>query len=141
MKRCLKTQCSIFTLIEVIISLAILGLSLVALLTLANSSQQRLFKARELWHTAHMLSQAAEYYLLQPSKEPEAISPVFFDYPEFAINCRFDDAQDVPKDFIGIIGQPTLSCCIIDLVRSSDRQVIETLKIDRIIYDVTNIEE
>lgn len=136
-KRLAKIRHSYFTLIEVIISLAILGLSLVALLTLANSSQQRLFKARELWHTAHMLTQAAEYYLLQPSEEPEPISRDFFDYPDFAVNYRYDDALDVPEDFTGIVGQPTLRCCIIELVRGSDRQPVETLKVDRIFYDTT----
>lgn len=136
-KRFVKIQCPIFTLIEVIISLAILGLSLVSLLTLANSSQQRLFKARERWHTAHMLTQAAEYYLLQPSEEPEPISRDFFDYPDFAVNYHYDDALDIPEDFTGIVGQPTLRCCIIELVRGSDRQPVETIKIDRIFYDTT----
>ena len=126
-----------FTLIEVIIALAILGLSLVALLTLANSSQQRLFRARERWNTAHMLTQAAEYYLLQASEDPEAITRQIFDYPDFAVNCRYDDAEDVPEDFTGIAGQPALRCCIIELVRAIDRQPVETLKIDRIIYDAT----
>ncbi|MDD2403490.1 MAG: type II secretion system protein [Victivallaceae bacterium] len=126
-----------FTLIEVIVSLAILGLSLVALLTLANSSQQRLFKARELWQNIHMLTQAAEYYLLLPSEEPEPITREFFDYPDFAVNVRYEDAEDISDDFTGIVGQPPLRCCIIELVRNSDRQPVETIKVDRIIYDNT----
>ena len=51
-----------FTLLEVVVSLAILGLSITGLLTLLTSSQRRLADTREKWMRMHMLTQAAEYF-------------------------------------------------------------------------------
>jgi prepilin-type N-terminal cleavage/methylation domain-containing protein len=53
-----------FTLVEVIVALAILTMGLLAGLSLIASSQQRLTKASKRWHEQHLLTQAAEYFLL-----------------------------------------------------------------------------
>ncbi len=47
---------AVFTLIEVVVALAILSLGVVSYLTLANSAQRRLFKAKEKWTNFHMRS-------------------------------------------------------------------------------------
>lgn len=126
-----------FTLVEVIVALGILALSLVALLSLANASQQRLNKARDTWMQMHMLSQGAEYYLLHNTEEPEHIGLDFFDYRGYDVKCRYDDAQGVPDDFTDITGQEPLRCCIIELIRTVDGQVVDSLYIDRVKYNVT----
>ncbi len=123
-----------FTLIEVVVSLAILGLSLVALLTLSNNSQRRLMKARDRWQHMHMLAQGAEYYMLQPTEDPPYISTDFFDYPGYIINFRYEDAQGLPDELNQLENQAPLRSLILELFRSQDNQVVESLTIDRIKY-------
>lgn len=123
-----------FTLVEVVVSLAILGLSLVALLSLANHSQQRLMKARDRWTHMHMLAQGAEYYLLQPTEDPPYISTDFFDYPGYVVNFSYQDAQGLPDQLNQLENQEPLRCLVLELFRSGDNQVLERLTIDRINY-------
>ena len=112
-----------FTLVEVVVALAILGITLVSLLTLAGAAQQRLGKARDRWRNFHMLSQGAEYFMLFTSEEPPGIDLAFF------------DVEDLPEELTGLVGQPPLRCCVVELVRNADGEVLDTLKIDRINYD------
>jgi prepilin-type N-terminal cleavage/methylation domain-containing protein len=123
-----------FTLIEVIVALAILGLSLVALLSLSNHSQQRLMKARDRWNHMHMIAQGAEYYLLQPTEDPPYISTDFFDYPGYVLNFKYQDAEGLPDQLNQLANQEPLRCLVLELFRSSDNQVVEHLTIDRINY-------
>ena len=53
-----------FTLIEVVVALALLSVSLAGLLQLSINSQQKLITADDKWRHEHMLAQAAEYLML-----------------------------------------------------------------------------
>ena len=50
----------VFTLVEVVVALAILGLSLSGLLTLAMNAQLKVARSVEKWDSTHKLIQAAE---------------------------------------------------------------------------------
>jgi prepilin-type N-terminal cleavage/methylation domain-containing protein len=131
----MTTRNHAFTLIEVVVSLGILGMGLVAFLTLANASQQRLIKAKERWQHAHMAAQAAEFFLLQPSEDPADIELDFFDYPGYKAVCYYTDPEELPEEFNNLELQAPLRSCVIELIRTSDDKTLETLIIDRIMYD------
>ena len=130
-----------FTLLEVVIAIAILSLGMVAYLSLVGASQRRLEKARETWRNFHMLSQAAEYYLLQGFDDPESPGPEVFDYPGYQVYCRFEEPEGIPEEFTDLTGQARLKRCIIELVRTSDGVTVDALDIDRIDYDDTTDSE
>ena len=54
-----------FTLLEVVVSLAILGIGLAGFLQLMMNSQKRIAQSADRWAHMHMLAQAAEYFMLQ----------------------------------------------------------------------------
>ena len=123
------------TLVEVVVSLAILALSLLPFLSLANASQQRILKAREKWVHFHMLSQAAEYLMLQEMEDPELPNEDFFDYPGYKIECNYEVVEDLPEELTELGGQAQLQCCTINLINAHTEEVVDSLKIDRINYD------
>ena len=123
-----------FTLLEVVIALAILPVSLPGLLQVLISSQERLAKSIDQWRQMHMLMQAAEYYLLQ-SEDPDDISTDFFPYKDYKINCYYEEAENLPEDYDNQLGQLPLRSCIIELVRRKDGALIDKLIIDRISYE------
>ncbi len=130
-----------FTLVEVLAAMAVLSLSLTPFLTLANTAQLRLLKAQEKWRRFHMLSQAAEYMMLQGMDDPELPGPDVFDYPGYKIVCEYKDATDVPEDLNDLVGQARLRCCVIELVDTASGETVDSLRIERIDYDEVNDEE
>ena len=125
-----------FTLIEVVVALAILSLGVVSYLTLANSAQRRLGRTREKWTNFHMLSQGVEYFMLQTSDNPEPPPVEFFDYPGYRVTCRYEDAAGIEEDFLNLSeDQAQLRACVIELIRESDGQVVDSVTIDRIDYE------
>ena len=71
-----------FTLIEVVVALAILTLSLAGLLQLLSQSQLRIADAEERWMDMHKLIQATEYLLLAGDPEELAVPEDFFLLPD-----------------------------------------------------------
>ncbi len=125
-----------FTLIEVVVALAILTGGLAVLLSMATQAQNRIGRAREQWTDFHMLEQAAEYYLLQPGLDPDAPPAEIFDYPGYSAHAEYTDAENVPEEFEISGGvQATLRCWTISVMRDSDRKTVESIKVDRIDYD------
>ena len=68
-----------FTLVEVVVALAILGLSLSGLLSLAMNSQVKVARAVEKWENTHKLIQAVEYLMLFDD-ENLSVPTEFFPY-------------------------------------------------------------
>lgn len=127
-----------FTLIEVVIALAVLSLGVVSYLTLANSAQRRLLKAKEKWMNFHMLSQAVEYYMLYTSDDPLPPDAEFFDYPGYRVTCRYEDAAGLEDDFLNVTeNQAKLRACVFELIREKDMQIVDSVTIDRIDYENT----
>ncbi len=126
----------IFTLIEIIVAMAVLTLSLTGLFQLLGSSQSKLAGALEKWHHMHMATQAAEYVLMHADENVEL--PVdFFPYRGYTVNISFDDAAGLPDEFSSQTDQLPLRRCIIELERDRDREIVETITVDRLGDDTT----
>ncbi len=125
-----------FTLIEVVVALAILGLSITGLLTLLTTSQRRMAKSYEKWERMHMLAQGAEYFMLR-GEDPGGIPEEFFPYQGYRIVASYEDMEEeqIPDDYNNLVGQLPLKCLVIRLERERDGELLDELKIDRISYE------
>ena len=126
-----------FTLVEVVVALAILGLSLSGLLTLAMNAQLKVARSVEKWDNTHKLIQAAEYLLLMDD-ESLSVPEEFFPYENYTVQASVDDAEDLPEDFTGIEEAAPLKCITIEIVRTTDNKVVDRIRMDRINFDSEN---
>ena len=126
-----------FTLIEVVVALALLSVSLAGLLQLSINSQQKLITADDKWRHEHMLAQAAEYLMLV-NEDNASVPDEFFPYPGYSVEVEIDDAEDLPEEYNELVGQLPLKCWNISIVRQSDAESVASVKIDRIGYDEEN---
>ena len=135
-----------FTLIEVIIAIGILAISLASLFQIIASSRARIAKAEESWHNMHMLTQAAEYVLLHGgNSDVDSVDREFFPYRDYQINVIYEGEvtdEQIDDDFRSINGQLPLELCVIELVnlKTSGKEVVGTLELERIIYDDEGLE-
>lgn len=125
-----------FTLIEVVVALGILALSITGLLSLLISSQNRIGKSMDEWKNMHMLSQAAEYFMLQ-NEDPGAIPNSFFPYRDHTVNAYYQDAEGLPEEYGNIVNQLPLKSLVIELRKAPSGDVVDKLIIDRISYEST----
>jgi len=123
-----------FTLIEVVVALAILSLSLAGLLQMALNSTQQIGGAMEQWKNEHMLAQAAEYLMLQ-SEDNVEIPEEFFPYREYSVETVCDDPEGLPEDYNDLEGQLPLRRWNISVIRNSDGKKTAEVNIDRLGYD------
>ena len=126
-----------FTLVEVVVALAILGLSLSGLLTLAMNAQLKVARSVEKWDNTHKLIQAAEYLMLMDD-ESLSVPEEFFPYENYMVQASVDDAEDLPEEFTGIEDAAPLKCITIEIVRTTDNKVVDRIKMDRINFDSEN---
>ena len=126
-----------FTLVEVVVALAILGLSLSGLLTLAMNAQLKVARSVEKWDNTHKLIQAAEYLMLMDD-ERLSVPEEFFPYENYMVQASVDDAEDLPEEFTGIEDAAPLKCITIEIVRTTDNKVVDRIKMDRINFDSEN---
>ena len=124
-----------FTLVEVIVALAVMGLALTAFFALSQSAVNRVDKAYSSWERMHLLSQAAEYCLLFPSEEPPDIPADIFESSIYDIEIYYEDVENLPEELNELVGQAPLRTLVLDLVDAQTRQVVDSLRIDRIDYD------
>ena len=91
---------SAFTLMEVVVAIAILAMGLITALQIAATGTKRINRAASDWKIQHMLSQAAEYYLLAgPSAE---IPEEFFPFEGYHTSCTVDTpdiSEDIETEF------------------------------------------
>lgn len=123
-----------FTLIEVVVALAILSLSLAGLLQLSISSSSRVANAVEKWESEHMLAQAAEYLLMQ-NQDNTTIPEEFFSYPGYSVEVNCSDPEGLPEDYEDQEGQLSLLRWNIAIVRQSDGKTVAEVNIDRFDYE------
>ena len=124
-----------FTLVEVIVAMAIMALALTAFFALSQSAVNRIDKAYSNWERTHLLSQAAEYYLLFAEEDPPDIPPEVFESNVYDVEMRYEPAEKLPEELNDLSNQAPLRTLIIDLVTSGSREVVDTLKIDRIDWE------
>ena len=127
----------VFTLVEVVVALAILGLSLSGLLSLAMNAQLKVARSVEKWDNTHKLIQAAEYLMLMDD-ESLSVPEEFFPYEGYTVQASVDDAEDLPEDFTGIEEAAPLKCITIEIVRTTDNKVVDRIRMDRINFDSEN---
>jgi prepilin-type N-terminal cleavage/methylation domain-containing protein len=125
-----------FTLIEVVVALAILSLSLAGLLKLSISSQLRIAESFDRWQNMHRLAQAAEYLLLNSDESEFTIPQEFFPYEDVQIEASSEviPVEDLSEELSTIEGQLPLRTLQIKLLRTDDKEVIDTLNIDRFAF-------
>ena len=129
-----RRRCANFTLIEVVVALAILSLSLAGLLQLSISANSRLANAVEKWESEHMLAQAAEYLMLQ-NQDSTDIPEEFFPYPGYSVEVSVDEAEGLPEDYTDQENQLPLRRWNIGIMRGADGKIVAEVNIDRIDYD------
>jgi prepilin-type N-terminal cleavage/methylation domain-containing protein len=119
-----------FTLIEVVVALAVLGIAVVSAVTISTSAISRMEKAKARWMNQHMMAQAAEHFLLAgPSAQPNSD---IFPYRNARVSCTVENAAGLPGDVDPVSGQWRLATYDIQLFNSSGQR-ISGLKIDKII--------
>ncbi len=85
-----------FTLIEVIVAIAILSLGLVGAMAMSGTSKRRVDKAYNRWRSQHLLTQAGEYYLLcGPNTE---IPNDIFPYSDVRASCNAVESVNLPNN-------------------------------------------
>ncbi len=124
-----------FTLIEVVVAIAILGLSLAGLLQLLTQSQLRIANAEEKWRDMHMMTQAVEYLMMVSNTEDLHIPDEVFPYEDHLVECEITDADDLPEELNGQSGQLPLKKWTFTLLRLADRKAKLTIHIDRPGYE------
>lgn len=123
-----------FSLLEVVVAMAILAMGLAGLLSLLFQAQMRIVKNYDKWLQMHMLSQGAEYYMLnQENCAPPP--PTIFSYPDYRLNANHSDAEGLPSSFSGLTGQLPLRKLTLELIRESDGTIVDQLILERIGYE------
>lgn len=119
-----------FTLIEVVVALTVLGLAIISASAMCSQSITRIVKAKARWADQHMISQAAEYFLLAGpnSQVPNDIFP----YRNVRVSCSVANAEGLPAGVDAVSGQWRLATYEIRLTGASGEK-IHSLKIDKII--------
>ena len=130
-----------FTLIEVVVALAILTLSLAGLLQLLSQSQLRIAHAEEKWLETHMLIQATEYLLLAGDSEEPSVPEEFFPYPKYIAECTVDEAEGLPDDYKEIDGQLPLKKWEVKIFRIGENNERAKVIVDRFGYEDKEQEE
>lgn len=122
--------CAPFTLLETVIAIAILGMSMVAMLSITMNSAKRMGKAFTNWEKQHMLEQATEYYLLAGPREN--IPDEFFPFEGYSAQCEIED-PNLPEEVKKEIGSWRLVTLRIS-IHDSDGEV-DAISIDQILRD------
>jgi prepilin-type N-terminal cleavage/methylation domain-containing protein len=126
-----------FTLVEVVVALAILSISIASLLSLVTSSQNRLIKSYDLWRKTHILMQAAEYYMLMALEDPPAMPEAIFPYKDYSVDPSVEEVENLEEEYTSLPGQLPLKTLKLELRRMSDGHIVDQLYIDRIDYENT----
>ncbi len=125
------SKLNIFTLLEVIIAIAILSIGIASTLTVITMSKKRLHKTERLWIEQHLLTQAAEYIMLAPPHS--SIPQEIFSSQDYGIKCEYAPASGMPENVRTEIGDWRLLAVKIQLFRKTDQQIVNSIIIDRIV--------
>jgi len=109
-----------FTLLEVVLAIAILSLGFITAMSISMTASRRLIKAVSRWEEQHMLNQAAEYFLLAGPKE--AIPQGFFPYEGYRAECIIDNA-DLPEEVDSEFGTWSIVKLKISIFNEDDKKV------------------
>ena len=119
-----------FTLVEVVVALTVLGFAIISATAMCSQSITRITKAKARWMNQHIISQAAEYYLLAGPKSQ--VSSEIFPYKNMRVSCTVVNAEGLPAGVDAVYGQWRLATYEIQLTGASGEK-LQSLKIDKII--------
>jgi len=124
-----KIIISRFTLIETVIAIAILAMAMVGILGITVNASKRMGKAMSNWKERHMLSQAAEYYLLAGPKE--SIPREFFPFDGYRSECIIE-IPVLPGEVKSEAGAWRFVTLKISVYKEGEGTPVDTVKIDKI---------
>lgn len=83
----------VFTLIEVVVAVALLGVSLATVVTVVSQARSRVMRAERRWAGEHLLTNATEWVLLagEDAAFPDEALP-----PGFNVSCVKRPLEDLP---------------------------------------------
>lgn len=119
-----------FTLVEVLVALAILALGILAGTQLLFSARERCRIAQAQWSEQHAMTQAAEYFLLAGCDQN--IPERFFPFAEYRINAWYEPPSQLPSDVPARLKTWQLSAMRLQLL-DAERKTLRELSIDRIV--------
>ena len=121
-----------FTLLEVVVAIAVLAMGLVIFMGLAASTSKRMNRAFYRWEHQHVLAQAAEYFLLTNKTEqpPEDIFP----YDEYTVDIELGKPDNLPEGVEDTLDKWKLVKVSL-VLRNNDGDELESLKMDKIVYE------
>ena len=126
-----KRLCLNFTLLEVVIALAILAMGLIGILSLTSSASNRTAKALKKWESSHRLAQGAEFFLLAGPREniPDEIFP----YKDSSIACAVESPVGLPSEVQDKNGNWKLVSLKITL--TSDGTVEDSVNVEKMLKE------
>ena len=85
----------VFTLIEVVVAIAILGIGLSTIFYTFSSSTQNINQAQKIWANQHLMNNLCEWYLLMGEDEhpPRALLP-----DGFRGDCKVELYENIPDE-------------------------------------------
>lgn len=83
-----------FTLIEVVVAVALLGIALASIVTMVSQSRARFMRAEQEWAREHNLTNAMEWHLLAG---PDAALPDGLLPRGFSSECVLTPVEDLPE--------------------------------------------
>lgn len=119
----------LFTLLEVVIALAVLTMGIMGAMSISAMSKRRMDKAYESFYNQHILAQAAEYFLLCGSR---AIEPEFFPFQGYSASCVISDCADIREAPASTGSEWRLATYTIS-VRGNNAQITNQIKVDKIV--------
>ncbi len=121
-----------FTLIEVVVALAILTMGILAGMSLMAASRERAMKAANQWKQQHIMTQAMEYFMLTDGRD--GIPEEFFPYKDYTVSCEYSNPEGLPVDTPTQLSGWKLVTMTVAL-RDARGAVLRKLSVDRIVKE------
>lgn len=125
-----------FTLIEVVISLAILASAVASYMFLSSQAVRSAAFGITIWENTHRLAQAAEYALTVGPEQMNVIPNFIFPYGDYSANYFLTDPVDMPttQKLDEMETLPRRLKTIIVTVRNNLTGTEEKIMLDAIVY-------
>lgn len=120
-----------FTLLEVVVAVAVFSLALISVLSMAASATKRVDRAFKRWEHQHVLAQAAEYFIIAGFEE--SIPDEFIPGNQYRINVELAEPEGLPEDVEAEMDNWKLATVKISLLDKGG-ELLDTLEFDRLIY-------
>ncbi len=124
-----------FTLVEVVVAMLVLSIGLMVNFSLISSVSSRVVKSKDEWRYQHMITQAAEYYMLYAKEMDGKPDSVFFPYEDFSASSEhLEDNEVLPEDIETEKNGWKFVPMQIKLLNENN-EMVQSITIDRILYE------